>query len=150
MMEPRALIPPTVGRIVLYVRWNGAAKTHFLEPLAAIVCKVHNDRCVNVGIFDENGVPNQNATSCVLVQPGDPAPEHSFVTWMPYQVGQAEKLDQTGRQLGGRVAQLEDRLASLAEKLGTPLAELRRVGEITATDGPAASASEQSSALSGA
>ena len=117
------LIPPTVGRVVLYIRWNATAKEHFPEPLAAIVAKVHNLRCVNVGILDETGVMGQNATSITLVQPGDDIPDRSYVAWMDYQVGQAAQSDRLGEMLRGRVAQLEDEIRLMKLRLDRPETE---------------------------
>lgn len=82
-------IPPSPGRIVLYypgpsesIARSGGA------PLAAIVCRVWSDTCINLTVFDANGNTHPR-TSVTLVQPGVPVPAEQHCTWMPYQIGQA-------------------------------------------------------------
>lgn len=80
------MITPTIGRVVLVHR--GASDQ--AEP--GLVCYVWNDRLINVGGFDRNGLPF-SATSVQLVQ-DDEAPSHSvWAEWMPYQKGQAAKTE---------------------------------------------------------
>ena len=86
----QALIPPTVGRVVLF--WPSAEfkAQKGSQPNAALVAYVHSDRMVNIAGFDCNGAPFSR-TSVQLVQPGDPeVPKGAFVEWMPYQIGQAK------------------------------------------------------------
>jgi hypothetical protein len=86
---PVSVITPTVGRVVWF--WVGAENEG--QPEAAIVTYVHGDRMVNLTVFDHNGRPGERR-SVHLAQPGDTGkdrPVACFATWMPYQVGQAEK-----------------------------------------------------------
>lgn len=82
-------IKPTIGRVVWYYPGGHAPGA---QPLAAIVAHVWSDTCVNLAIFDANGVPLPNPpTSVLLVQPdNDLPPVGNYCTWMPYQVGQAK------------------------------------------------------------
>jgi len=82
------MIKPTVGRVVWY--WP---KNHGSQPHAAIVAHVWSDTCVNLAIFDSNGVPVANPpTSVLLLQEGNERPTGgNFCEWMPYQIGQAKK-----------------------------------------------------------
>lgn len=76
------MIKPTVGRVVWF---HTEFVPHQVEqPMAAIVVKVHDDRLVNLVVFDEFGSPlgRQNVT---LRQEGDVAPSGIFCEWMPYQ-----------------------------------------------------------------
>lgn len=85
------MIEPTVGRVLWYYP---AARDNIIqnnpEPLAAIVVHVHSDICVNLTVFDANGL-TQNRVSVTLVQPGEITPDTSYCTWMPFQVAQAAK-----------------------------------------------------------
>lgn len=87
------MIVPTVGRVVWYYK-NGLADTLAeQQPRAAIVSFVHNDRCVNLAIFDRGG-NNYGQLSVVLIQEGDDPPSNgklAFCCWMPYQIGQAKR-----------------------------------------------------------
>lgn len=78
------MIQPTIGRVVLYhppfVPDSGAnEKTH-----AAIVCHVWSDTCVNLAIFDSNGI-SYHATSVFLFQGDSERPGSHYAEWMPYQ-----------------------------------------------------------------
>lgn len=74
-------IKPTVGRVVHY--WV-ARPSPQREPLAAIVCSVISDTCVNLSVFDHGG--NQSPeTHVTLIQDGDVRPESAYCEWMPYQ-----------------------------------------------------------------
>jgi hypothetical protein len=86
------MIRPTPGRIVWYTPAANERIAKGADPLAAIVVLVHNDRLVNLTVFD--GIGGCNSRQAVqLVQDGDPAlPEtEAFASWMPYQLGQAKK-----------------------------------------------------------
>ena len=81
------MIEPTVGRIVWY--HPGPTGVH-----AAIITHVHGDDCVNLVIFDANGVPYQR-TSVTLLQGEKPEwLTENYAEWMPYQKGQAAKTEQ--------------------------------------------------------
>jgi hypothetical protein len=96
------VIKPTVGRVVLY-------KAHSNETYPgagdgfqpAIVCKVWSDTCVNLAVFDANGNPS-GRTSVLLVQPEAESPGAGYCTWMPYQVGQAQKTEELEKKLAAR------------------------------------------------
>lgn len=87
------MIKPTVGRKVwFYPRYdsrdNGLCIVGGREHSADIV-SVHNDRLINVAVFDANGKLFQK-TSVTLVQEGDQLPDSDHCRWMPYQIGQAK------------------------------------------------------------
>lgn len=78
-------IKPTVGRVVWY--WPMTSDQIVGggdQPLAAIVAHVWTDSCINLAVFDANGVAH-NRTSVLLVQEGEPKPGAGFAEWMPYQ-----------------------------------------------------------------
>jgi hypothetical protein len=82
------MIPPTVGRVV-WVRNYFSGQT---EPLAAIVAEVHHERLVNVAVIEHSG-QMCGWVRMPLVQEGDPIPEGTYCEWMPFQKGQAGKVD---------------------------------------------------------
>lgn len=86
-----AVITPTPGRVVWYypAPHDGIGQLNGY-PLAAIVAGVHNDNLVNLAVFDAYG-NSQQRSNVHLVQPGDAVPDSAYVSWMPYQVGQAAK-----------------------------------------------------------
>lgn len=83
------MIKPTIGRVVWYhppfVADSGANE----QTLAAIVCYVWSDTCVNLAVFDANGVAS-NQTSVFLFQGESDRPSSCYCEWMPYQIGQAK------------------------------------------------------------
>lgn len=105
------VITPTVGRKVWYrpSAWDctgpGAMQTagdpiHATgkQPLDATIIAVWSDRMVNVLVTDIMG-KQFPVLSCQLLQPGenhavdgDGNPIGRYCEWMPYQVGQAEKV----------------------------------------------------------
>ncbi len=81
------MIKPTVGRIVHYHPDpfdNIAPGIPGGAPLAAIIATVWSDTCVNLAVFDANGV-SCSRTSVLLWQEGNARPSNSFCEWMPYQ-----------------------------------------------------------------
>lgn len=94
------MIPPTPGRVVWYHPPINEARAGFSPPalpgvpLAALVARVWSDTCVNLMVIDANGMPHSR-TSVLLVQDGMTKPDGDFAEWMPYQKGQAAKLDAT-------------------------------------------------------
>lgn len=92
-------IKPTIGRVVL-VHTSAAARDASTQPRPALVAYVWNDRLINVGGFDQNGVPFAH-TSLPLLQDDDAAPTHgAFAEWMPYQKAQAVKHDAPSESSG--------------------------------------------------
>lgn len=92
-----AVIKPTVGRVVWFYPQGSRENT---QPLPAIVSAVWGDRCVNLMVIEQNGVPMSHPpTSVTLVQEGDERPKQvdgtfgRHCTWMPYQIGQAAKTE---------------------------------------------------------
>ena len=96
-------IKPTVGRIVWYTPYQSDTFPFQAgQPLAAIVCGVWSDTCVNLAVFDVNG-NSHSRTSVLLWQDNSEAPKPSvgYAEWMPYQKGQAAKVEQLQQQLFG-------------------------------------------------
>lgn len=86
-------IEPTVGRVVHYIpadheRHDLGATSQ--RALAAMIVQVHDERLVNLTVFDGNG-RSHGRTSVRLVQPGDAEPAGGYCRWMAYQLGQAER-----------------------------------------------------------
>lgn len=88
------MIKPTVGRVVWVFRPHMTNDPQ--QPEAALITYVWNDRMVNVGGFSHGGSPFY-ATSLPLLQDDEPKPEGSFVTWMPFQKGQAAAQEAAGK-----------------------------------------------------
>lgn len=89
------MISPTIGRVVLVHRPGMSDQR---EP--ALVSYVWNDRMINVGGFDKNGIPFF-ATSMKLLQDDD-KPDFEgqpYAEWMPYQKGQAAKTEALEKQI---------------------------------------------------
>jgi hypothetical protein len=85
------VISPAPGRIVwFYPASHDGIATLSGQPLAAVVAGVHDDRLVNLAVFDFYG-NTQQRSNVTLVQPGEERPTHAHATWMPYQIGQASK-----------------------------------------------------------
>lgn len=93
------MIKPTVGRKVWYRPADHETAMAVQkdidgvkQPLDATIVCVHSDHCVNLVIFDANGIM-QNRNSAYLRQDGVDLPVWvtSYAEWMPYQVGQAKK-----------------------------------------------------------
>ena len=86
------MIKPTIGRVLWFYDEN---HTEGAQPKTALVCHVWSDTCVNLAVFDTNGVAS-NRTSVLLWQGEDAhRPSAMFAEWMPYQVGQAKKHEST-------------------------------------------------------
>lgn len=104
-MNP-SIINPTVGRVVWFFPATNAAESGFARPddgtpLAAIIARVWTDSCVNLTVFDANGVPHPR-TSVRLVQDGQEGPVcHGHCEWMPFQKGQAKAQNQTRQYTDG-------------------------------------------------
>lgn len=95
------MIKPTVGRVVWYYP-PGCKQGE--QPLPALVAHVWGDDCVNLAIFDANGVPYQKPpTSVYLAQEGAEVPSGgNYCTWMPYQMGQAKKTEAAEKALAAK------------------------------------------------
>ena len=88
------MIKPTVGRVVLFHHMG--LFPHVIahsDTFAAMVVHVWSDTCVNLVIFDSNGMLF-NATSVDLIQDEREYPAHPHAFWMAYQKGQAAKVDE--------------------------------------------------------
>jgi hypothetical protein len=92
------MIKPTVGRVVWF--YPQGHQRHE-QPWAALIAHVWSDTCVNLAIFNANGKPLQDPpTSVLLVQGDNEVPSGGlYCTWMPYQVGQAQKVEQLEKKL---------------------------------------------------
>lgn len=93
------LIKPTVGRVLhffpssMYMASRKLAFGDPSQPLAAVIAYVHNDKMVNLTVWDQNGL-QFDVCSVQLVQEGDTVPLGSFyAAWMDYQKGQALKTE---------------------------------------------------------
>jgi len=96
------MIKPTVGRVVLYTPNQGSPDETLAKgtgKLAAIITNVWSDTCVNLAVFDANGIAT-NRTSVLLVQEGNPIPTGGFYCeWMEHQKGQAAKTEELEEKL---------------------------------------------------
>jgi len=95
------MIKPTIGRVVWYTP-NNASDNEMSkgnDKLAAIVCNVWSDTCVNLSVFDANG-KQFSRTSVLLIQDDTPVPGGgSYCEWMPFQKQQAAKHEQAEQVL---------------------------------------------------
>jgi len=84
------VITPTIGRIVWWFpHADEMIMNDGVQPLAAIIVHVTNDRVVNLAVHDRWGYI-QARTEVPLLQDDDVAPtEHGYATWMPYQLANA-------------------------------------------------------------
>ena len=81
------MIKPTIGRVVWF--WPPSLE-HVAQPQPALIAWVHSDSCVNLAVFDANGVAYYQ-TSVFLWQGEGERPDGSFCEWMPYQIGKAKE-----------------------------------------------------------
>lgn len=87
------MIKPTVGRVVYYYPEKGQPEQ------AAIVAKVHDDRCVNLMVIIPDG-RTVGMTSIRLAQPEDEIPVTGpYCAWMPFQVGQSQAVKDAQSQV---------------------------------------------------
>ena len=75
------MIKPKIGSVVLF---NPIDADRDDIRHAAVVAMVHSDECVNLAVFDDNGVP-YNRQSVVLVQDQDSVPKFGQCEWMACQ-----------------------------------------------------------------
>jgi hypothetical protein len=97
------MIEPSVGRVVLYYPSKFGSDDEMAkiiyQPLAAIICSVDSNSCVNLAVFDTNGTLHSR-TSVFLLQDDDAVPAHGrYCEWMPYQKGQAAKTEELEHEL---------------------------------------------------
>jgi hypothetical protein len=87
------MIKPTIGRVMWYWPQKGDRGE---QPWAAIVVKVWGDNMVNLVVFDPDG-ESAGLYSVPIVQDGSPhtAGDGHYVEWMPYQIGQAKKNEES-------------------------------------------------------
>ena len=84
------MIKPTVGRVVLFhPSYLDAGMAAYLDidgkvTHAAMITHVWSDTCVNLAVFDSNGVP-YSQTSVQLIQDDEQPNGASYAEWMPYQ-----------------------------------------------------------------
>lgn len=74
---------PSVGRVLHYF---GKQHQSDDQPQLAMVAFVHNDRCVNIALFDAHGnVVTNPPLEVLLLQDGDVAPSKTvYCMWPPY------------------------------------------------------------------
>lgn len=73
--------------------------------LAAMICAVWSDTCVNLVVFDGNG-SLFSRSSVLLIQEDNAIPLGGmYCEWMQYQTGQAEKTAQLERELAKKAFQ---------------------------------------------
>lgn len=97
-----AIVTTTVGRKVWYrpsaydKSGPGGMQVAGEQPCDATVVCVHNDRLVNLVVFDHNGNMHKR-TSVTLLQEDDVAPNGpSYAEWMPYQTAQKKRHEAAG------------------------------------------------------
>lgn len=111
-------ILPTVGRVVHYCPAGTEGQD---RPIfAAVIAAVHSDECVTLHVFDGNGYGWPSA--CVYHQDAPRLSDEAYWQWMPYQIGQAAKTEQTAADLvAAEVArQLDAALERLQHNVATP------------------------------
>jgi hypothetical protein len=100
------MIKPTVGRVVhFHENLNQVLSDHY-QPMAALVCYVHDDRLINIAAFSHTG-QHWPLAKVPLIQEGDPTPPlgTEYCSWMPFQIGQAQKTEQLQSSLDRRSAE---------------------------------------------
>ncbi len=95
-VPPRS-ITPTIGRQVWY--WRDMPRTEELQAEAATVCYVHGDSLVNLQVVGHNGVA-RSEIDVSLRQPQDGEWTGRHAEWMPFQKGQAAKVEQLEKGAG--------------------------------------------------
>lgn len=86
------MIKPTIGRVVWFWTCAGDAEKEGAQPNAALVTFVHSDECVNLAVFDREG-DSKPYPAIQLWQGDGERPRSLHCEWMPYQKGQAAKVD---------------------------------------------------------
>jgi hypothetical protein len=92
------MITPTIGRQVWFVHKGKYTHARALGPIfAATITHVWSDHCINIAAIDSDGMVF-GVTSVELCQE-TLAPPHPHCVWMPYQKGQAAKVDEMERDI---------------------------------------------------
>lgn len=86
------VIKPSIGRVVWFWESAIAAQRENAQPNAALVVFVHNDELVNLTVFSGVGYPGAY-THIPLWQGEGERPQGMHCEWMPYQKGQAAKVE---------------------------------------------------------
>ena len=97
------MIEPTVGRIVHFRPGKQAHALRLMcdqkQPLAAIVTYVHDERTVNLDVMDAHG-RHSAFTNVRLLQDDDKgSDDEPFAEGMPFQKGQAVKVEQLEQRI---------------------------------------------------
>ncbi len=130
------VISPSVGRIVwFYPAPHDGIGQIGSQPLAAIVAGVHNDRLINLAVFDAYG-NTQQRSNVTLLQPEDAnRPDGgAYATWIPYQIGQAAKAETVQEPDAETPLPVIDTAAMFAETDGTSVSEAGLVGDADPVD----------------
>jgi len=86
------LIKPTHGRVVWYT--PGESDEFCGSPIcAAMIVHVHDDRNVNLVVFDTMGSAHPRHEVRLLQESDLAVPGEPHAQWMPYQAGQAAKTE---------------------------------------------------------
>lgn len=124
------MIKPTVGRMVWFwpgiggARERGMAYSNSAQPLAAQITYVHSDHMVNLAVFDQKGA-TFGVTSVELLQGDRRPPLGIYCEWMPYQKGQAAKVE----ALEAKTAPVTNSLESTFANTFMPAAQEPATGE---------------------
>lgn len=129
---PKRIIP-TNGRVMLFhpctaerSRPWGIAHAIVVQhdpgqPLKCDVCHVWGEDLVNVNVTDSNGAIHFRS-SVPVVQEGSPhlpTDLNGYVTWMDYQLGQAEKHQELERQKAAEAAAVNELPRGEATPIGS-------------------------------
>lgn len=90
------MIAPTVGRVVWF--WPASRSVQdrldIDQPLAATIAFVHSNLSVNLTVHHQTGSTDAAADVYLWHGDTDRPSAGSFCEWMPYQKGQAAKVEQ--------------------------------------------------------
>jgi len=81
------MIKPTIGRVVLFNNNNRTG-----QRVPALICHVHSDTLINVGGFDQYGMPFSYVNVTLCADGEECLPYHA--EWMPYQKEVARKEEE--------------------------------------------------------
>jgi hypothetical protein len=89
LVSNRIALPVTRGRVVYYTPGSDDAELYGQKALTAHIAEVYEDQGrVNLVVFDTRAMTHRRL-NVQFLQAGDPEPDTSFATWMPYQLAQA-------------------------------------------------------------